>query len=120
MTLHSFRDLIVWQKSMDFVVLTYKLTDKFPGEEKFGLTSQMRRAVVSIPSNIAEGRRRGTSKEYRQFLQVAYGSGGEVETQLEISLRLGYLSKSDYERADGFLQEIMRMLNALIGKVSAL
>ena len=120
MAFHSFRDLTVWQKSMSLVTHLYKLTEKFPGEEKFGLTSQMRRAAVAIPSNIAEGRRRGTSKEYRQFLQIAYGSGGELETQLEISLRLGYLNKSDYEKADQLLQEIMRMLNALMGKVSSL
>src|SRR3989338_1628663 len=118
--MHSFRDLTVWQKSMDLVTLVYQLTEKFPSEERFGLTSQMRRAVVSIPSNIAEGRRRGISKEYRQFLQVSYGSGGELETQLEIALRLGYLSKSDYEKADALLQEVMKMLNALIGKISAL
>ena len=118
--MHSFRDLTVWQKSMDLVVLTYRLSEKFPSDERFGLTSQMRRAAVSIPSNIAEGRRRGTSKEYRQFLQVSYGSGGELETQLEIALRLEYLNKSDYERADALLQEVMRMLNALIGKVSGL
>lgn len=118
--MHSFRDLIVWQKSMDLVITIYKLSEKFPSEEKFGLTSQMRRTVVSIPSNIAEGRRRGTSKEYRQFLQISYGSGGELETQLEIGLRLGYLSKSDYEKADALLQEIMRMLNALLSKVSSL
>ena len=120
MPLHSFRDLTVWQKSMDLVVLTYKLSEKFPSEEKFGLTSQMRRAVVSIPSNIAEGRRRGTSKEYRQFLQISYGSGGELETQLEIALRLGYLSNSDYEKADALLHEVMRMLNALMSKISVL
>src|SRR3989344_3166238 len=117
MPLHSFRDLIVWQKSMDLVVLTYKLTEKFPSEEKFGLTSQMRRAVVSIPSNIAEGRRRGTSKEYRQFLQISYGSGGEVETQLEISLRLNFLSQNEYETTNGLLQEVMKMLNSLMAKI---
>src|SRR3989338_1142406 len=117
--LHSFRDLIVWQKSMDLVVLVYGLTGKFPNEEKFGLTSQMRIAAVSIPSNIAEGRRRGTSKEYRQFLQIAYGSGGELETQLEIGLRLTFLKENDYQKADNLLREVMKMLNSLMMKVSS-
>src|SRR3989344_1990752 len=99
---------------MDAVVLLYKLSEKFPNEEKFGLISQIRRAAVSIPSNIAEGRRRGTSKEYRQFLQISYGSGGELETQLEIALNLGYLKREGYQALDASLQEVMRMLNALL------
>jgi len=120
MPLHSFRDLTVWQKSMSLVTHLYKLTEKFPNDERFGLTSQMRRAAISIPSNIAEGRRRGTSKEYRQFLQIAYGSGGELETQLEIALNLGYLKREGYQALDASLQEVMRMLNALLVKISAL
>ena len=117
--MHSFRDLTVWQKSMDLVTLVYQLTEKFPSDERFGLTSQMRRAVVSIPSNIAEGRRRGTSREYRQFLQIAYGSGGELETQLEIGLRLTFLKENDYQKADNLLREVMKMLNSLMMKVSS-
>src|SRR3989338_10558750 len=119
MAFHSFRDLTVWQKSMSLVTHLYKLTEKFPGEEKFGLTSQMRRAVVSIPSNIAEGRRRGTSREYRQFLQISYGSGGELETQLEIGLRLTFLKENDYQKADNLLREVMKMLNSLMMNVSS-
>ena len=104
---------------MDLVTLVYQLTEKFPSDERFGLTSQMRRAVVSIPSNIAEGRRRGTSREYRQFLQIAYGSGGELETQLEIGLRLTFLKENDYQKADNLLREVMKMLNSLMMKVSS-
>jgi four helix bundle protein len=84
-----YRDLIVWQKSMDLVVAAYKLTESFPSDEKFGLTSQMRRCAVSIPSNISEGsRRRG--KDTRNFLVISYASGSELETQTELSRRLEF------------------------------
>ena len=80
--IHSYKNLLVWQRSMDLVVAIYGLTKKFPKEEIYGLTSQMRRASVSIPSNIAEGRFRGTRKDYLQFLRIAYSSGAELETQM--------------------------------------
>ena len=86
--INTYRDLIVWQKSMDLVVEIYKLTKNFPKSEIYGLTSQMKRCAVSIPSNIAEGRRRGSRKDYRHFLIIAYGSGAELETQIEIVKRL--------------------------------
>ena len=89
-TIYSYRDLIVWQKSVELVVAIYKLTEKFPSVEVYGLTSQMRRAVISIPSNIAEGRKRGTRKDFRPFLVVAYSSGAELETQLEIAKKLPF------------------------------
>ncbi len=76
----SYKDLIVWQRSMELVTAIYKLTETFPRAEVFGLTSQMRRAAVSIPSNIAEGRRQSSKRDFRQFLVIAFGSGSELET----------------------------------------
>ncbi len=102
---HSYRDLIVWQKSMDLIVAIYKLTEYLPKSEIYGLTSQMRRAAVSIPSNIAEGRRRGTRKDYRQFVVVAYASGAELETQVEIAKRLPF-NQPDYKPTDILLDEV--------------
>ena len=92
MGIAGYKDLEVWKRSMQVVSLIYKLTAQFPVEEKFGLVSQMRRCAVSIPSNIAEGKTRGTRKEYRQFLTVAFGSGAELETQLVIAEGLSYSS----------------------------
>jgi len=86
----SYRDLIVWQKSVQLVVTVYKLTENFPRTEIHGLTSRMRRAAISIPSNIAEGRRRGSKKEFKQFLTNAFGSGSELETQVEIAKLLPF------------------------------
>ncbi|KAA0205948.1 four helix bundle protein [Candidatus Uhrbacteria bacterium] len=107
------KNLIVWQKAMDLVVLIYGLTDSFPKEEIYGLTSQIRRAAVSIPSNISEGRRRMTKTEFKHFCRIAFGSASELETQLEISGRLKF--GSDKKRADCqvLLDEVMRMLNKL-------
>ncbi|MBI5421430.1 MAG: four helix bundle protein [Parcubacteria group bacterium] len=117
--IESFRQLIVWQKAMDLVVELYVLTEKFPKEEMYGLTSQMRRAGVSIPSNIAEGRSRGSRKEFRQFLLVAYGSGGELETQIEIAKRLFNAKNLDFHKVDRLLNEVMRILNTIIAKLKA-
>jgi four helix bundle protein len=110
----SYRDLIVWQRAIELVVVVYELTEKFPKEEIYGLTSQMRRSAISIPSNIAEGRFRGTKKDYTQFLRIAYSSGAELETQIEIAKRIEKMSHLDYAKADSFLNEVMRMLNAMI------
>lgn len=113
-TIYSYKDLIVWQKAMDLVVEIYRLTDKFPREEIYGLTSQMRRAVVSIPSNIAEGRRRGSKKEFHRFSLIAYGSGAELETQMEIVKRLPFGKNLDCSKADSLLLEVMKMLNKML------
>ena len=102
---------------MDLVVEVYILTDNFPREEIYGLTSQMRRASVSIPSNIAEGRLRGSRKEFRHFLLNAYGSGAELETQIEISKRLFTMKSLNYIKIDQLLMEVMKMLNSLILKL---
>lgn len=98
---------------MDLVVEIYKLTEGFPKTEQYGIISQMRRAAVSIPSNIAEGRRRGSKKEFKQFLIIAYGSGAELETQIEITKRLNYADPTKYKNIDSLLSETMRMLNKL-------
>ncbi|MBU1102829.1 four helix bundle protein [Patescibacteria group bacterium] len=111
---NSFKDLKVWQKSLVLVVEVYKLTEKFPRSEVFGLTSQMRRAAVAVPSNIAEGQKRGHCKEFLQFLYIAYGSGAELETQIEICKKLPNLKILNYNNLELILQEIMKMLNSLI------
>ncbi|MBI5421836.1 four helix bundle protein [Candidatus Peregrinibacteria bacterium] len=112
--MHSYRDLIVWQRAMDLVVEIYKLTSQFPKEELYSLTSQIRRAAISIPSNIAEGRFRGTKSDYSHFLRYAYASGAELETQLEISKRLSFRTPVEFEKSDRYLEECMRMLNVMI------
>ena len=114
----SYEDLVVWQKSMDLVELIYKLTDSFPQSETYGLSGQMRRAAISIPSNLAEGSRRGSRKDFRQFVFIAFGSASELETQLKIAKRLGYVSDEDFERSRALLGEVLSMLNALARKLS--
>jgi len=114
--LFSYKDLIVWQRSIELVIAVYELTEDFPKEELYGLTSQMRRAAVSIPSNIAEGRFRGTKKDFLQFLRIAYSSGAELETQLEIAKRLRQTKDFDYSKVDSLLLEVMKMLNTMIRK----
>lgn len=117
--IHSYKDLIVWQKSIDLVVNIYELTEKFPKEEIYGLTSQIRRSAVSIPSNIAEGRNRGTRADYVHFLRMSYGSGAELETQIEISKKLLKTKDLNYNGVDGLLVEIMKILNVMINKLQA-
>ena len=113
MKIESYENLIVWQKSMDLVIEIYKLTEKFPKTEIYGLISQIRRATVSIPSNIAEGSRHGSRKDFRNFLIIAYGSGAELETQIKIAKRLQFCEVVDYQNAESLLNEVMRMLNKL-------
>ena len=101
MSIESYRDLIVWQKAMELVTVVYGVTEKFPKAEVYGLTSQIRRSVVSIPSNIAEGRRRGSRKDFRNFLLHAYGSGAELETQIEIAKQLNVNQSSITKSING-------------------
>lgn len=115
----TYKDLIVWQKSLDLVGEVYRVTEYFPKEEIYGLTSQMRRAAISIPSNIAEGRRRGTRKDYKNFLQISFGSGAELETQIEIAKRLVFDKKVNYDSLEMLLNEVMRMLNKMISTLQA-
>lgn len=117
-TIYSYKDLIVWQKSMELVVLIYKLTNNFPSNEIYGLTSQIRRCAVSIPSNVAEGKTRGSRKDFRQFIIISFASGAELETQLEIAKRLSYGKNFSFSEIDSLLNEIMRMLNKLIINLS--
>jgi len=118
MYLKSFKELIVWQKSMDLAVLIFEVTSKFPKSELYGLTSQMRRAVVSIPSNIAEGYGRRSKKEFRQFILIAYSSALELETQLLLAKRLEFVSIIEFEKTYSVLQETQKMLNSLSSKLN--
>ena len=117
MSIQNYRDLIVWQKAMALAELIYLLTKKFPKEETYGLSSQIRRAAVSIPSNIAEGQARTGSAEFRNFLSIAAGSRAEVETQLTLAQRLGYISEAELAEALELSNEIKRMTHALISKL---
>jgi four helix bundle protein len=113
----SFRDLKVWQRSMTLVEEIYSVTRSFPNDERFGLTSQIRRATISIPSNIAEGKRRRRQAVFLNHLDIALGSQAEVEVQLEIARRVGFLAAHDYERLQLIVEEVGRMLNGLISSM---
>ena len=114
----SYRDLIAWQKGMLLTESIYRLSARFPPEEKFGSTSQMRRAAVSVPSNLAEGQARRTVGEFVQFISHAEGSVAELDTQLTLAVKLGFFSESDAVEAEGLIQELRKMLNALRRSVS--
>jgi four helix bundle protein len=109
----SFRDLRVWQSSMDLCVAVYALTRGFPKHEMYGLSSQLQRAAVSVPANIAEGRHRGHAREYLQFVSVARGSLAEVETYLELVTRLGYATNHEIDPVVGLAASVSRQLVAL-------
>jgi len=108
------KKLDVWQAAMKSTTMVYKLTDKFPEEEKFGLVSQMRRAAISIPCNIAEGAARRGKREFRNFLSMAQGSLSELDTQLELSILLGYVRAEDLRELWDQLLRIHKMLSGLI------
>ena len=112
--LKNYRDLKVWQKSYRLCLDLYRITKKFPKEERYGLTSQIRRAAVSIPSNIAEGYGRKTTADYLRFLYIAYGSNCELETQLLLSGDLNYVNKENLKALKDDTEEVERMLKALI------
>lgn len=113
MKLSDYKQLLVWQKSMDLTTEIYSLVKVLPKEETYALSDQMRRAVVSIPSNIAEGRGRFSHKEFLHFLSFSRGSLYEIETQLEVCERLNYIDKSKTDKAKSLITEISKMLNAL-------
>jgi four helix bundle protein len=113
MKIESHRDLIVWQKSMDMVVQIYQLTAKFPATETYRLTSQITRAAVSVPANIAEGHARGTKKDYANFLAIAKGSLMETETFLMLTVRLNYIPQSQANSTLFLITEISKMLTTL-------
>ena len=112
-----YKDLIVWQKAMDLTTEIYRLTKNLPKDELYGLTNQLRRATVSIPSNIAEGNARTSTGDYVRFLSIARGSTAEVETQLLICVRLEYLTQEDIEPALKLCDETGRMLTSMIKKL---
>ncbi len=114
----SYRDLIVWQKGIQLVKRIYELTATFPIEERYGLVSQMRRAAVSIPSNLAEGQARYTTREFVQFISHAEGSAAELDTQLVVSQSLGYCSAGQANEVQDLLAEIRKMLNAMRRKLA--
>ena len=111
----SYRDLLVWQKSMALVKAIYQETRSFPKEELYGLSSQMRRAAVSVPCNIAEGQGRMSKKEFKQFLALSRGSVLELETQLQIAADLGFLSADNVQQLISKTEELPRMLKGLNG-----
>ena len=117
MAVQNYRELIVWQKAMDLVELVYQATKAFPKEELYGLTNQVRRASVSIPSNIAEGQARQSTAEFKNFLSIAQGSRAEVETQIMIAQRLGYLPRQQTEQILNLSEEIKRMTYSLTAKL---
>lgn len=110
----NYRDLIAWQKAMDLVVAVYDATQAFPVEERYGLTSQLRRASVSVPSNIAEGQGRGRRAEFRRLLFIAHGSVREVETQVILSARLGFLPEVKANEVLGLSGEVGRLVTGLV------
>jgi four helix bundle protein len=112
--IRSYRDLEVWQESMDLAVDVYRISSLFPDDERFGLTAQMRRAAVSIPSNIAEGWGRGSTKEYRQFLRYARGSLKELETQWLLAVRIGHVKPNVTPQLDDRAARVGKMLLQLI------
>ncbi len=111
--MNSHKDLDVWKKAINFVSDVYKMTENFPNSELFGLTNQIRRAAVSIPSNIAEGAARTSKKEFNQFLSIALGSSAEVETQLLIALNLQFISTNEYKELTIKIDDIRKMLIGL-------
>lgn len=117
MTTTSYHDLIVWQKAVDFVVAAYRLTGQFPRAELYGLAAQLQRAVVSIPSNVAEGAGRGHTREFIRHLGIARGSLFEAETQIVIAQRLGYVSEKDTQSLLNSVAEIGKMLHGLIASL---
>jgi four helix bundle protein len=117
--LTTYKELTVWQRSIELVSEIYALTEQFPKTELYGLTNQMRRAAVSIPSNIAEGYTRKHRQEYAQFVRVAFGSGAELETQLHIAKKLGFGTLKSFEKLEMALTEVMKMLNALSSSLVA-
>ena len=115
----DFRSLNVWKKSHDLTVLVYRVTKAFPADERFGLTSQMRRSSASIPTNIAEGCGRGSNADFHRFLLIAFGSASELDYQLILASDLGFLGGQDHTQLKACLDEIQKMLASLIRKVKA-
>ena len=115
----TFRDLLIWQKSMNFVTQIYQETESFPDSEKYGLVSQIRRSAVSIPSNIAEGYGRNSDGDFQRFLNISMGSLFEIQTQLQIAQNLEYLDTTENERLFDLSREIERMMSSFIRSIQS-
>lgn len=118
MRVRSYRDLIAWQKAMDLSAGVYRVTEAFPAREQFGLSNQMRRASVSVPSNLAEGQGRGTTKDYIHFLHVARGSLQELETQLLLAERLNCAAETEVQRLLSLCDEVSRLVSGLMNSLA--
>lgn len=116
--MQTHENLLVWSKSVELCLSIYRITKNFPASEMYGITSQMRRAAVSIPSNIAEGRRRGTDADFRNFLRIAHGSLAELETQLFISNKLSFCGEKEFHAIKTQLTEVSKMLHGMIKKLA--
>ena len=117
MAVQDFHNLLVWQKSHACTLLVYKLTKSFPDDERFGLTSQLRRSVSSIPANLAEGCGRGSDQDFARFVQIAMGSAAEVEYHLLLAKDLDYIGADDFTKLTSTIQEVKRMLASLLKTV---
>ncbi len=115
----NFKDLLSWQKAMDIVANVYGLVKLFPAEERYALTDQLRRAAISIPSNIAEGQGRNSEKEFVHFLGIAIGSAAEVETQLLAAVRIGYLEECQIQETVSLIYDVIRLIKGLQQKLLA-
>jgi four helix bundle protein len=115
----NYRDLIVWQKALDFVEATYHLTQDFPAEERFSLTSQLRRSAISVPSNIAEGEGRFSKSDFKRFLSIASGSLNEAETQITLAVRLNFVREADTRPALTLATEVGKMLHGLANSLTS-
>ena len=118
MAVKNFKELVVWQKSMELTLIIYHLVKHFPKEEMYALTNQICRAAVSIPSNIAEGQGRQSKAEFLNFLSIANGSLAEVETQLLIAIKLGYIQEADAQYAQNLITQIGKMLNTIRSRLT--
>lgn len=119
MLVRSFRDLIVWQKAFALCLRLYRLTDRFPDHERFGLTAELRKTARSVPYNISEGNKRRTRTDYLRMLGIASGSLGELTTQILLAKALGYIGQADEASVERDAEEVDRMLNALIRALKA-
>lgn len=115
----SYKDLNVWQRSIELVIEIYRLTKLYPREEIYGITSQTRRAAVSIPSNIAEGYTRKHKQEYVQFLRISFASGAELETLIFLAKKINFVSEIEFKESYRLLEEVMKMLNKMLSSLVA-
>ncbi len=119
MRVRNYRELLVWQKGHQLALEIYRVTVGFPKVEQFGLTDQLRRAAISVPSNVVEGYERGSNKEFKHFLSIARGSTGEVRAQIELARDIGYMQNDDFEKLFDLTTEVHKMINSLIKKLES-